>query len=141
MQADSGRTSILARLIDSREWLFYDGGCRLCRGATRFVRKRDRETHFRAAPLEGTIFLAEVPAASRAGLPDSLVLLTREGALLTQSDACICVLRRLGGVWKALAMLLAPVPKPLRDRAYCAVARMRFVLFGRIANELRDDRV
>jgi predicted DCC family thiol-disulfide oxidoreductase YuxK len=61
------------------------------------------------------------------------VLRTSGGALRTRSNACIYVLRRLGGPWKIAAALLAAVPRPLRDAAYNLVARARFAVFGRIA--------
>lgn len=112
--------------------LFYDGSCGLCHRAVRFVLKRDRAGgHFRFAPLHGQAFQSKVPVAQRANLPESLVLQTAAGRLLTRSNALIHVLRRLGGPWPAAAALLAAVPRPLRDAAYDVVARTRFAIFGR----------
>lgn len=114
--------------------LFYDGACGLCHRAVTFLLKRDRNgERFRFAPLDGPTFLSKVPPGQRVNLPDSLVLRTSGGALLTRSNACIYVLRRLGGPWKIAAALLAAVPRPLRDAAYNLVARARFAVFGRIA--------
>jgi predicted DCC family thiol-disulfide oxidoreductase YuxK len=119
---------------EPRDTLFYDGTCGLCHRAVKFVLKLDRDgERFRFAPLNGRTFLAKVPPAQRAGLPDSLVLQTRDGALLTRSNACTYVLRRLGGPWKTIAALLAALPRPLRDGAYDMVARTRFAVFGRTA--------
>ena len=115
--------------------LFYDGHCGLCHGAVKFVVKRDRAGQvFRFAPLQGPTFEARVPAERRAGLPDSIIVLTKEGALLTRSDAVLHILRRLGGGWKALAGALAVVPRGLRDAAYDFIARVRYGIFGK-----RDD--
>ena len=114
------------------EVLFYDGGCGLCHRAVRFVLWADPEGRaFRFAPLGGATFEAEVPAAERAQLPDSLVLRTAEGALLTRSAGVLHLLRRLGGVWRGLALLFGLVPRPLRDAAYDFVARIRLRLFAR----------
>jgi len=114
--------------------LFYDGTCGLCHHSVKFVLKRDRHgERFRFAPLHGRTFLAKVPPGQRACLPDSLVLQTSDGILLTRSNACIYVLRRLGGPWKTIAVLLAAVSRPLRDGAYDLVARGRFAVFGRTA--------
>ena len=115
--------------------LFYDGHCGLCHGAVKFVVKRDRTGQaFRFAPLQGPTFEARVPAERRAGLPDSIIVLTNEGALLARSDAVLHILRRLGGGWKGLAGVLGLVPRSLRDAAYNFIARIRYSIFGK-----RDD--
>ena len=82
----------------------------------KFVLKHDHSgTAFRFAPLQGETFQARVPVDQRANLPMSVVVQTRDGALLMRSDACVHVLRRLGGGWKVIAALVAVVPRPLRD--------------------------
>ena len=114
------------------EVLFYDGGCGLCHRAVRFVLRADREGRaFRFAPLGGRTFDELVLPAVRAGLPDSIVLRTAEGALLTRSAAALHVLRRLGGGWRWAAGLLSAVPRGVRDAGYDFVARIRFRLFAR----------
>ena len=88
--------------------LFYDGHCALCHRSVKFVLKHDRSGKlFRFAPLQGPTFEARVPAEKRAGLPDSVIVLTNDGALLMRSNAFLHVLRRLGGGWRALAACLA----------------------------------
>jgi predicted DCC family thiol-disulfide oxidoreductase YuxK len=115
--------------------LFYDGYCGLCRLAVQFVLNHDRSgTAFRFAPLQGTTFQALVPADSRAAIPDSLAVLSRDGSLMVRSDACIHVLRRLGGAWRTAGALAAIVPRPLRDALYDRVAGMRYRIFGRRDN-------
>jgi len=117
------------------EILFYDGHCGLCHRAVKFVLKHDRSgTAFRFAPLQGETFRSAVPVDRRAGLPDSTVVQTRDGSLLVRSEAAVYVLRRLPGGWKALAAIVAVVPRPLRDLAYDFIARVRYRLFGH-----RDD--
>jgi predicted DCC family thiol-disulfide oxidoreductase YuxK len=115
----------------SRDFLFYDGHCALCHGAVKFVLKRDRSGNaFRFAPLEGTTFRSRIAPQKRAGLPDSIVVLTSEGTLLVRSAAFLHILRRLGGVWRFWAGLLAVIPRPLRDWAYDSIARIRYRVFG-----------
>lgn len=117
----------------SPELLLYDGHCGLCHGAVRFVLARDPSGEaFRFAPLGGNAFEAAVPEAQRAGLPDSMAVLTHGGDLLVQSDATIHVLRRLGGVWKILGAAIALVPRSLRDAVYDFVARRRKRWFGEV---------
>jgi predicted DCC family thiol-disulfide oxidoreductase YuxK len=115
--------------------LFYDGHCGLCHRAVKFAVRHDRSGNaFRFAPLQGETFRERVPLPQRETLPDSMVVLTEDGLLLTRSDALIHILRRLGGGWKSLAGVLGLIPKALRDCVYDFVARVRYRIFGR-----RDD--
>ncbi len=114
------------------ERIFYDGDCGLCHRFVRFVVSRDPEGRaFRYAPLGGETFRAEVPEHRREGLPDSVVLLTDDGRLLSRSQAVSRVLMKLGRAWKAVAMVIRIVPRPVADAAYDTVARVRKRLFRR----------
>ncbi len=130
------RCSCYAFLVETdaqaAEYLFYDGHCGLCHRAVKFVLKHDREGKaFRFAPLQGETFLARVTAERRVGLPDSVVVLTRDGELLVRSDAFLHIFRRLGGGWRVLGAVLSVVPRALRDFVYDFVARIRHRVFGR----------
>jgi len=117
------------------EILFYDGHCALCHRAVKFVLKHDPSGNaFRFAPLQGATFQSRVPASRRAGLPDSVVVLTADGTLLVRSTAFLHILRRLGGAWKALGGALGLIPRPVRDMVYDFIARIRYRVFG-----TRDD--
>ena len=48
-----------------------------------------------------------------------------------RSDAAIEILRGLGGLWRALASLFAPLPHGVRNWAYNLVARNRYRIFGK----------
>ena len=73
--------------------VFYDGGCGLCHRAVRFALAHDADgSRFRFASLQSEGFRRRVPAAARAGLPDSIVTLTPDGTLLVRSAAVIHVL-------------------------------------------------
>lgn len=113
------------------ERLLYDGSCALCHWAVRFVVVRDaRGDAFRFAPLAG---VAGQRAAAAAGkpLPDSLVVETGDGRLLTRSAAVVHVMRRLPPPWPALAAPARVVPTFVLDALYDLVARTRYRLFGR----------
>jgi predicted DCC family thiol-disulfide oxidoreductase YuxK len=117
------------------ERLFYDGTCGLCHAAVRFVLARDRTGNaFRFAPLDSDLFRAAVPEAERAGLGETLVVQTADGAILTRARAVLHIMRRLGGVWRLLAGPLAIIPRPLLDRLYDVVAWSRHRLFRRPAD-------
>lgn len=111
--------------------LFYDGECGLCHRAVRFLLAEDAAGLFRFAPLGGPTFLAHVAPAKRAGLPDSMVLRTADGALLTGAAGALEAGCALGGWWRLGASTLARLPAPLLDAAYAVVARSRRRLFRR----------
>jgi predicted DCC family thiol-disulfide oxidoreductase YuxK len=67
-------------------------------------------------------------------MPDSMVVETQDASLLVRSDACIHILRRLGGGWRIIATLGAVIPRPLRDGFYNFAARIRYRVFGRSDN-------
>ncbi|GLH73088.1 hypothetical protein GETHLI_15900 [Geothrix limicola] len=105
--------------------LFYDGDCGFCSGAARFVARHDSSGRIHFAPLFGSTFTRLVPASRWRGLPDSLVVLTPEGELLTRSEAAIHVLKRMGPAWRRVGVVLAWIPTWLRDGAYRFIAWIR----------------
>jgi predicted DCC family thiol-disulfide oxidoreductase YuxK len=105
--------------------LFYDGRCGACRGAVRFAAKRDASQLIHFAPLGGETFERLVPPNLRVGLPDSLLVLTPEGGLLTRSEAVIHLLHRMGPPWRLAGLLLTRIPLLLRDWVYDQVAHRR----------------
>jgi predicted DCC family thiol-disulfide oxidoreductase YuxK len=122
----------MAQPEQQAEMVFYDGNCGLCHWAVKFILKHDRsEDHFHFAPLQGTTFASRVAPERRSQLPDSVVLLTHDGSLLTRSDAFLHILRRLGGKWKMLASLASLIPRRLRDCAYDFIAWIRYRVFGK----------
>ena len=114
------------------EYIFYDGHCGLCHRAVKFALKHDRTgSAFRFAPLQGETIKSLLSSEQRSALPDSFVVLTRDGTLLTRSNASLHVMQRLGGAWKLLANTLSLIPQALRDVVYDFVARVRYRVFGR----------
>jgi len=106
------------------EWIFFDGDCGLCHGAVRFALAEDRSGEaFRFAPLRGDTFRALIPASTP--LPDSLMVLTEDGTMRTKSSAILHLLRRLGGLWRILAVVATALPVTVRDSAYEGIARVR----------------
>jgi predicted DCC family thiol-disulfide oxidoreductase YuxK len=109
-----------------------DGTCGLCHRATRFVLSEDRRGNaFIFAPLQGDAFAAMIASEDRSALPDSVIVRTEAGELLTRSDAVIYTLQRLGGLWRVIAIGMQIIPQGLRNRAYDYVARIRYRVFAR----------
>jgi predicted DCC family thiol-disulfide oxidoreductase YuxK len=120
---------------EGSEVLFYDGSCGICRRTVMFVLARDRDDNpLLYAPLGGSTFKKLVPEKERAGLPDSIVLLTTGGRLLTRSTAALHVARRFSLPWRACAALGRIFPRPLRDCVYGAFARVRRAVSSRMKN-------
>ena len=114
------------------ERLFYDGHCGLCQRSVRLILAEDATgTAFRFAPLQGETFESLLTASEREALPMSLVVRTEKGMLLTRSSGVLHILRRLGGVWRLLAGMLALLPPAVRDGLYDGVARIRHRIFAR----------
>ncbi len=120
---------------EGAELIFYDGACGLCHGAVSFLLKRDtrhgREPTLLFAPLQGETFLERVPLERRNGLPDSLIMLTQQGDLLTRSRAVLEALRHLPQPWRGLAAVGRVIPVFLLDLGYRLVARLRARLFAK----------
>lgn len=111
--------------------LVYDGMCGLCHNAVKFVLRHDAsQSAFRFTPLQSELIDAELPPGRRReDLPDSMLVFTARGELLTKSDAALYIGQRLGGMWRLLAMLGRVVPRGVRDTLYDYVAAVRHRLF------------
>jgi predicted DCC family thiol-disulfide oxidoreductase YuxK len=117
---------------DGEILVFYDGQCALCHGFVRFLLAEEGgERGLRFAPLCGPRFYELVSAEQRIGLADSVVARTAGGELRQRSAATVTLLERLGGLWRAGAVVIRLAPRALRDRVYDFVARFRYRVFGK----------
>lgn len=114
--------------------LLFDGVCSFCNGTVQFILRRDRNGTMRFAPIGGSTWdrIAERHPEVRG--VDSLILVrspgTEQESVAIRSDAVLGIAAYLGGLWRAW-LLGRFVPRPLRDLAYAAFARVRYRLFGR----------
>lgn len=114
------------------EYIFYDGECGLChRWVKRVLAAGPRAEHFVFAPLQGDFIGTRLSDDERQALPDSIVVQTEDGRVLTRSTAVLHVMRRLGGAAGVVARIGRLVPRPIRDLGYAGVARIRHHLFAR----------
>jgi predicted DCC family thiol-disulfide oxidoreductase YuxK len=108
------------------EWVFYDADCGFCHRWVRLVVKLDHDGRaFRLAPRKGETFRSLVASDRRQVLPPSILVLTREGQILTRSSAVLHILERLGGVWRVVAVVGRIVPVGIRDVVYRFIAHAR----------------
>lgn len=118
--------------------LLYDGVCGLCNRFVRFLLRHDPDGIFRFASLQSA-FADRILARhniSPADLDTVYVVVNRDSHrppefLLSRSDAVLFVLKQLGALWRSVAFLVQLLPKLVRDRAYNAVARRRYRIFGK----------
>lgn len=110
--------------------ILFDGVCNLCNASVDFVVRRDRRVRFRLAPLQSQV-ARELVGARRATdtMPDSVVLVERDGRVFTRSTAALRIVRRLRFPWPLLYVFVL-VPRPLRDIVYDWIARNRYRWFG-----------
>lgn len=117
------------------EHIFYDGACGLCQRWVRLVLAEDPgpDYIFRFAPLESDAFESILTSLNiqRDTLPDSIIVTTADGQLLTHSAAVFHILNRLGGLWRLAALTGSIIPRPIRDFTYDAIALVRHKFFPR----------
>lgn len=115
---------------DSGQIVFFDGNCALCHGWVRFLLAEDRLNRFSFSALQGETLKNKISEAELKKLPDSIILLTPDGVLLSRSSAIVEILARLGGLWRVVGIMIHLFPKSFRDFAYDIVARFRKRVFG-----------
>lgn len=120
--------------LQGRHVILFDGVCGLCHHFVQFVLRQDRRGVFRFASLQSSVGRAAVAQAGGEPSLTSLYVIEHYGSTrqraLTKSQATLFVARQLGWPWR-LALAARIVPRPLLDRAYDFVARVRYRVFGR----------
>jgi predicted DCC family thiol-disulfide oxidoreductase YuxK len=109
--------------------VLFDGVCNFCNASINFIIRRDRRKIFRFAPLQSE---TGAKLLRQFGLPlDSVetMILSEDGGCYTRSTAALRIVRRLGGPWSVLYVLMV-IPTAARDMVYDFVARNRYRWFG-----------
>jgi predicted DCC family thiol-disulfide oxidoreductase YuxK len=108
--------------------LFFDGVCNLCNHFVDFLLRKDQHGVFKVASLQGSTAKVLLPKELLEDL-NSVVLL--DGSqVYTESTAVLMVMRALPRPWCWMSAFLV-LPKVLRDAVYRAVAKHRYLIFGR----------
>jgi predicted DCC family thiol-disulfide oxidoreductase YuxK len=112
--------------------VLFDGACNLCNGSVRFMIANDKRRRLRFASLQSeTARLIAEHFGRNPGSFSSVVLVERE-RLHERSDAALRIANYLDWPWPLAALLLA-IPADVRNRAYDAIARNRYRVFGTTA--------
>lgn len=110
--------------------IVFDAVCVLCSGFVQWVIRRDRQGRFRFTSAQGPLGQALYRDLGLDPVQFETNLLVVDGVAYGRLAGIIEIVTRLGGVWRAAA-LLRLLPASLGDGIYDRVARNRYALFGR----------
>lgn len=114
--------------------MVYDGVCILCNGYVKWLLRHDTKERFRYITMQSVPQLyAQLPSDD-----SDTVLLITDGQVYTHSDVALTMMRKLGGLWPILSVLLL-VPRFLRDGVYRIIAAHRYRWFGKSDTCLLPD--
>jgi predicted DCC family thiol-disulfide oxidoreductase YuxK len=115
--------------------VLYDGVCALCNGLVQFLLVHDRRRLFKFASLQSV--RGRTVVAESGGNPDELNSFyvvkdyrTAHPQAFVRSRAALFMVGQLGWPWKLLRVA-GVLPTFVLDRAYDAIARSRYRVFGR----------
>jgi predicted DCC family thiol-disulfide oxidoreductase YuxK len=115
--------------------VLYEGVCGLCSSLLQFLLSHDRRGVFAFASLQSATGRAVVEnfggdPTERTSFYVLANYRTRHSQIFAKSQAALFVAGQLGWPWKA-AVIGRILPTALLDRAYNAIARNRYRVFGR----------
>ncbi|WHY88761.1 thiol-disulfide oxidoreductase DCC family protein [Neobacillus novalis] len=109
--------------------ILFDGVCNLCNSSVQFILKRDPNSTFKFASLQGETGQALLKKYGLNTDSNSFVFIENEKIHL-KSTAALRVCRKLTGAWRLLAALLI-IPGFIRDPFYGIIAKNRYRWFGK----------
>lgn len=111
--------------------ILFDGLCRFCHWSVEFVIPRDPKSRFKFASLQSEFGKQRLTLMlpMRKADDDTLILIDGEN-VYDRSTAVLRILRHLKFPWPVFYVFIL-VPRPVRDLAYRAFARIRYRVFGR----------
>ena len=114
---------------DDKPLFVFDGVCVLCSGGARWLMRHDRKRNFRLSPAQSAVGAA---LYAHYGIAmDETYLLIADGRPYTKSSGYLHMCRIVGGWWRVL-LVLALIPRAVRDWGYDVIARNRYRWFGKV---------
>jgi predicted DCC family thiol-disulfide oxidoreductase YuxK len=111
--------------------IIFDGVCTLCSGVVQFIIKRDPHAVFRFAALQSDAGSRLLRQHGLDPAEATSMLLVKDGKAYLKSDAVQQIARVLPWPWKAGCVVLALIPRSVRNWAYDFIARNRYRWFGK----------
>ena len=110
--------------------ILFDGVCNLCNSSVNWVIDHDRKNQFKFAALQSDYGKNRLNTLKLS--PDIMdtVILDAGGAIFTESDAILRIVKDIGGIY-SLAGIFLFIPKFIRDFFYKVVSRNRYRWFGK----------
>lgn len=124
------RLGISPPVLSAAPLIVFDDACVLCSGFVQWVIRRDRHRVFRFTSAQGPLGQALYRDLGLDPVTFETNLVVIGGVAYGKLAGYIEVATRLGGIWRAAA-LLRWAPASLGDAVYDLVARNRYALFGR----------
>ncbi len=117
-------------MSDKRNIVFYDGECGLCHNWVKFILPKDKNAVFHFSPIQGDTIKELVNEELRETLPDSIIVHTQDGELLTKTSAVVSILKGVGGFWGSIGGVIDIFPKAISDFVYDFIASIRKKIFA-----------
>jgi len=121
-----------------KEWVFYDGDCRICLGFVRRVGPLLRRRGFGLAPLQADWVMRRLGLSPGAPLTEMRVLLA-DGATPGGAEAVIALARRVWWAWPVALFAKIPVGAALLCYFYRRLAASRHCCNGACAMRPRPQ--
>lgn len=104
--------------------VFFDGECPMCQ---RFVQRllANSSDDLKVGPTQGDTFQKMLPEEFRDHRPDSMVVVTPGGAVMTESQAIKVLLKKCRGPLRWLGLFISVFPQFLTDSGYHLIATNR----------------
>jgi predicted DCC family thiol-disulfide oxidoreductase YuxK len=110
--------------------IVFDGVCVLCSGFMQWVIRHDPDGQFHFTTAQGPLGQALIKDLGLDPVRLETILLIEGGVAYGKLAAIIAIATRLGGVWRATAVLKL-LPGFIGDWVYDRIARNRYALFGK----------
>lgn len=116
--------------MDSDVVVLFDGTCAMCSRFVRFVLDHESSEVLLFVPNASEYGRSICEHYSLGDAPRATIVLIKEGAVLTRSEAVLALASFLRPPY-SWARYLRMIPRPIRDVGYNIIARYRHVVFGR----------
>jgi len=120
----------MAKLMDVRHIIIFDGVCNFCNSSVDFIINRDPENVFAFTPMQSEFAQNLMKKYQIVGVSTDTFVLIKNECCYVGSDAALEIAKDLNGFWSSLRVFYV-VPRFIRDSVYKLIARNRYKIFGK----------